>query len=62
VRASNHTFEELDKDIGLDAAFFVVHEAHVTARREPPRSGSCRSGLRLLDDRSFASSAQVLLA
>jgi hypothetical protein len=29
VRGSNHqTFEKLDEDIGVDAAFFLDHEAH----------------------------------
>ena len=35
MRGSNHqTFEKLDEDIGVDAAFFLDHEAHVTTRRD----------------------------
>jgi len=35
VRGSNHqTFEKLNEDIGVDAAFFLDHEAHVTARSD----------------------------
>ena len=35
MRGSNHqTFEKLDEDIGVDAAFFLDHEAHVTVRRD----------------------------
>ena len=54
MRRSNHqTFERLDEDIGIDAAFFLDHEAHVTTRRDRRDQAQCRSGLRLLGRPAF---------
>ena len=59
MRGSNHqTFEKLDEDIGVDAAFFLDHEAHVTTRSDR-EIRLMRSGLRLLGRPAFRSSAQV---
>ena len=58
VRGSNHqTFENLDEDIGVDVAFFLDHEAHVTARSDRRNQAHAVAGSGCLDDRSFASSA-----
>ena len=58
MRGSNHqTFEKLDEDIGVDAAFFLDHEAHVTARRDRRDQAHAVAGSGCLDDRRFASSA-----
>src|SRR5471030_475188 len=58
VRGSNHqTFEKLDEDIGVDAAFFLDHETHVTARRDRRDQAHAVAGSGCLDDWRFASSA-----
>ena len=58
MRGSNHqTFEKLDEDIGVDAAFFLDHEAHVTTRRDRRDQAHAVASSGCLDDRRFASSA-----
>ena len=58
MRGSNHqTFEKLNEDIGVDAAFFLDHEAHVTARSDCRDQAHAVAGSGCLDNRRFASFA-----
>ena len=55
ARGSNQeTFEEFDKDIGIDPAFFLYHEAHATARRHRRDQAHAVAGAGCLDDRRLA--------
>ena len=55
--SNDQAFKEFDEDIGIDTAFFLDHETHVTARRDCRDQAHAVAGSGFLDDRRFASSA-----
>src|SRR6202790_4029977 len=55
--AGNQALQELNEDRGVDAAFFLDHEPHVTARRDRRNQTQGMTGSSGLDDWCFSFSA-----